>query len=56
MDKRRRDLKRHEEWWWRELYDEDGEIGEQAEWKGEYWITVKLQNIYKRLFNTSLDK
>ncbi len=32
MDKRRRDIKTNNEWWWRELYDEDGEIGQQAEW------------------------
>jgi len=28
MDKLRRDLSRHPEWWWRVLYDENGEIGE----------------------------
>ena len=23
----RRDMSRHPEWWWRDLYDEDGEVG-----------------------------
>lgn len=27
LDKLRRDTKRHNEWWWLCLYDEDGEIG-----------------------------
>jgi hypothetical protein len=27
MDKRRRDITTNHEWWWRDLYDEDGEIG-----------------------------
>ena len=27
MDKRRRDIVRNHEWWWRDLYDEDGEVG-----------------------------
>ena len=27
MDKRRRDMKRHPEWWWRCFYDENGEVG-----------------------------
>ena len=28
MDKRRRDVKRNNDWWWANIYDEDGEIGE----------------------------
>lgn len=32
MDKLRRNVKMNHEWWWRELYDEDGEVGEQAKW------------------------
>ncbi len=27
MDKRRRDIVTNHEWWWRDLYDEDGEVG-----------------------------
>ena len=27
LDKLRRDTKRHSEWWWLCLYDEEGEIG-----------------------------
>lgn len=30
MDKRRRDLVRNPEPWWKELYDENGEVGKQA--------------------------
>jgi hypothetical protein len=30
MDKRRRDVERNYEWWWTNIYDENGEIGEQA--------------------------
>lgn len=31
MDKRRRDVIRNNEWWWTNIYDENGEIGQQAE-------------------------
>ena len=39
----RRDTKRHTEWWWLCLYDENGEIGKQAEFdpdklKGRAWL------------------
>jgi len=39
----RRDTKRHTEWWWLCLYDENGEIGKQAEFdpdklKGRTWL------------------
>ena len=27
MDKRRRNIVKNHEWWWRDMYDEDGEIG-----------------------------
>jgi hypothetical protein len=45
MDKRRRDLKRNPEKWWRDLYDENGEIGKQREIAfGELglWDSIKL--------------
>jgi hypothetical protein len=32
MDKLRRNVKMNSEWWWRNLYDEDGEIDEQKAW------------------------
>ena len=35
MDKLRRDVTRHTEWWWLNIYDEHGEIGKQAEWQPE---------------------
>ena len=31
MDKLRRNIQLNQEWWWRSIYDEDGEVGEQAE-------------------------
>jgi hypothetical protein len=30
MDKKRRDMKRNPEGWWRQYYDENGEVGKQA--------------------------
>ena len=30
MDKRRRDIERNNEWWWTNIYDQNGEIGFQA--------------------------
>mmetsp|Transcript_15943 Transcript_15943/g.29192 ORF Transcript_15943/g.29192 Transcript_15943/m.29192 type:complete len:176 (+) Transcript_15943:1557-2084(+) len=30
IDKRRRDMTRNTEWWWQNIYDEDGEVGTQA--------------------------
>ena len=50
MDKLRRDIKVNNEWWWRSLYDEDGEIGEQLEWRGESWVTTKFRDLYQNLF------
>ena len=43
MDKKRRDMSRHSEWWWRELYDENGEIMDQAEWDGSWFLTLKIK-------------
>jgi hypothetical protein len=39
LDKMRRDVKLHNEWWWLCLYDADGEIGRQAEWEPETKLT-----------------
>eukprot|EP00347_Sterkiella_histriomuscorum_P006726 403351670 len=49
LDKMRRDTKKHNEWWWLNIYDESGEIGKQAEWKPEeslkdMWIKNVLYN------------
>ena len=35
LDKMRRDTKRHNEWYWLNIYDEHGEIGKQASWRPE---------------------
>ena len=45
MDKRRRNMKRNPEKWWRELYNEDGEVGRQKELQfGDLtlWESVKM--------------
>lgn len=55
-DKIRRDMSRHPEWWWREFYDENGEIGEQAEWKDEWWgelLFKKASNKFYSYFERS---
>ena len=49
MDKIRRDTRRHTEWWWLCMYDENGEIGKQAafdpnELKGRSWLKFYLRN------------
>ena len=49
LDKMRRDIKKHDEWWWLCLYDETGEIGKQAEWKPE-------ENLAKMWINNILYK
>lgn len=36
-------MNRHSEWWWRELYDENGEIGDQLEWDGSWVGTMKIK-------------
>ena len=52
LDKLRRDTKMHDEWYWLNLYDEDGEIGKQAEWEPEtqlskIWGTFLYHLFYK---------
>ena len=52
LDKLRRDTKMHDEWYWLNLYDEDGEIGKQAEWQPEssltgIWGTFLYNMFYK---------
>ena len=39
VDKLRRDVKQHSEWYWLNIYDENGEIGRQAEWEPETQLT-----------------
>lgn len=38
-------MDRNTEWWWRELYDEDGEIGLQKEWEGESWFKLLVSRM-----------
>lgn len=44
MDKLRRNMKMNTEWWWKDLYDENGEVGDQAKWKDEYWLLPILRS------------
>ena len=56
MDKLRRDVKRHSEWWWLCLYDEHGEIGRQAAWQPEaelspsWFKSIAYNMFYKPLY------
>lgn len=43
MDKLRRNMTINQEWWWRILYDENGEVGDQAEWVDEYWLITRMR-------------
>ena len=43
MDKLRRNTTMNNEWWWRLLYDENGEVGEQAIWKDEFWMLTRMR-------------
>lgn len=45
LDKRRRDMERNQEWWWRLYYDENGEVGDQADYKEQPWYTLKYQEL-----------
>ena len=45
LDKKRRDITNNNDWWWRVLYDENGEIDEQADWDGSWFLTKKLKEI-----------
>ena len=39
-------MKRNPEWWWRDSYDENGEVGEQAKWDG----SSKMYRMFKSFF------
>ena len=41
-------MEKNTEWWWRESYDANGEVGEQAKWDGK---TSKLETDFKGFFN-----
>ena len=51
LDKLRRDMTRHTEWYWRNIYDEDGEIGKQAEWQPEEGVTSMWKQMAYGIFN-----
>lgn len=52
-DKLRRDMQRHPEWWWREMYDEEGEVGDQAAWNNEWFGTLLFWNFKQKYFGSS---
>ena len=39
LDKLRRDVSRHDEWYWLNIYDEHGEIGKQKDWRPDEKLT-----------------
>lgn len=50
MDRRRRDMDRNPEWWWQNIYDRDGEIGKQKDWKDEeLWYHIKINEANQKL-------
>lgn len=56
MDKMRRDTKMHNEWYWLNLYDEEGETGKQAGWEPAssltgIWGTFLYNMFYKATSN-----
>ncbi len=52
MDRRRRDMDRNPEWWWQNIYDENGEVGKQKEWKDDQlWYHIKIDEA-----RTAIDK
>ena len=54
LDKIRRDTKLHTEWYWLNLYDEDGEIGKQATWEPETQLTkIWSTFLYNMIFKPS---
>jgi hypothetical protein len=53
LDKRRRDISKNNEWWWTCLYDEKGEVGEQAEWDGSWFATMKIKELFGQKSNSS---
>ena len=61
MDKRRRDVTRNNEWWWTNIYDENGEIGEQANNPPDTYVekvvnaTFWVRNTFNKLLNRKID-
>ena len=56
LDKIRRDTKLHTEWYWLNLYDEDGEIGKQAEWDPEMSLGTMYSTILYNLVFSAADE
>ena len=50
LDKMRRDVSRHNEWYWLNIYDENGEIGKQAIWKPEENMTSLWKQMAYNMF------
>lgn len=46
-------MKKNTEWWWREFYDENGEIGEQAEWDGASFLTLWFRELKSKITGSS---
>ena len=57
LDKMRRDMSIHNEWYWLNIYDEHGEIGKQAEWRPEESISgVFKTTIYNMVYGLKAEK
>ena len=50
LDKMRRDTSLHNEWYWLNIYDENGEIGKQALWKPEESMTAMWKKMAYNMF------
>ena len=50
LDKMRRDISLHKEWYWLNIYDENGEIGKQELWKPEESMTGMWKKMGYNMF------
>ena len=50
LDKLRRDMKLHTEWYWLNIYDKDGETGKQKDWQPDDGLTSMYKQILWNMF------
>ena len=52
----RRDVSKHTEWYWLNIYDENGEIGKQATWQPEESLFGQQKKmLYNMFFGCKVD-
>ena len=56
LDRKRMDMRRNTEWWWKCLYDENGEIGDQSDWDGSSYFFLKLREFFGLSWRKSQQK